>query len=69
MSPGFPRPVQQEVLLKGRGWEAKCHLSTLELIKAAEALTETKSTFPVHTKKLFEITYVSYSVLNLFQSP
>lgn len=64
VSPGFSKPVQREVLLKGRGWGAKCHLSTLELIKATGALTETKSTFPIHTKKLSEITYTSYSVLN-----
>lgn len=68
MSPGFSKPVQQGMLLKGRGREAKCHLSTLELIKATEALTETKSTFPVHAKKLSEITYISYSVLDLMQA-
>lgn len=67
VSPGVSKPVEGEVLLEGKGWGAKCHLSTLQLIKATGALTETKSTFPIHTKKLSEITYISYSALNLFQ--
>ena len=68
VSLNISKPVQWEMWLKGRGWEVKCHVSTLKLIKATEAFTETETAFPIHTKKWSEVTSVSDSVLNLFQS-